>query len=400
MLTKSILKDFSYLTIGRILRILISLATGVYILNRIGAENFSIFQFLVLSFSIVAVFIDFGSNEIVQKQISDNVDEQHIATNTLLFKFINFLFIFPIWYLILKWFNYNNATSEHFFYYVPLLLFSSLNFGTYFLKYHLHTKKIAIIEMTSIAISSLLKVIVVTMTSSLNYFLLVSTVESLINMVLHNSSYLSLLKARLFNLKDLLKLYSVGFYAFLSNLLLVIEKSLPVLLLYPVLEKQSYSELLVAIGILEYFTIFAIPLSNAIFPLMLKDREKSAKYFFIFPVSGLFVAIALNLFGCFLLSKMLSDNYENSLNLLRLLSWSLVYQFTRIYLYRLFFSKNKTPLFFIFTLLSSATVVIITLLSDNSQRAFIIASIFVPLISFILFTIASRNFRLIFKNVD
>lgn len=393
MLTKNDLQNFSFLSIGRILRIFVAAFAGIFYLKALGPEQYSTVQYIFMIFAIAFPLVEFGSNEVVQEIIQKNESNTRHFLDTLVFKFLNGAFAITLIIFYMELFQEDTEYQTFYYYFLPYLLFLSLNMGVYPYKYFLKVKQIAAIETIAILITTSLKVLALSQNGGVKQFLILSTLEEAFYMVYYNYGHWAELRRSRLSLDSILNRYKCGLVPFLSEIVFALDKFLPALLLANILSDNQYTVLIMAIAIIEYINIFSNSLSAAFFPRMLKERLEAYRYFYLFPVIGLATAIFINLFGADLILYILGTKFSGSVELLKLLSWSLVYQFSRTFLFRLFYTLNKSHLFLIFSVINIFSIWLIAFYSKSHLFAYAIASISSPIILFSVFLLVSKSFR-------
>lgn len=388
--SREALKGIIFLSLGKILRVILGLFVGLYIMRELGPENYTKFQYLAYWSSILIVLIEFASFDVVQKKFQEEIPIANVNSDTFITKLF-LLVLVSIVYFVFFLFSYNTHISiSEATYYYPILVFSALNYGRYYFFYDHQTKFIGIGEGAAIIISSLIKIYVIYMKLEFTIFLFASTLEGLFLAIYFNikspinfkAVYPEKIKARL----------KEGFKPLGNDLLFFLERYLPLLLLTTFSKSEDITGLIIAFTLVDKLSTFAIPLIQYIYPLMLKNEETSHRYFFLFFGVGLFLSICINAFGANIILMVLGSKYEKSIEIFKILSWVLYYNFLKIYLIRLFFIKNHLSSYISITAINLFFMCCFAFFSGKNLQLYIYGTIFFPILLLSLFIILNKDF--------
>lgn len=388
--SREALKGITFLSLGKILRVLVALIVGLYIMRELGPENYTKFQYLVYWSSILIVIIEFASFDVVQKKFQEEIPVAKVNADTFFTKLFLLLLV-SIVYFVFFLFSYNTHISiSEATYYYPTLVFSAFNYGRYFFFYDHQTKFIGIGESAAIFISSLLKVYVIYMKLEFTIFLFASTLEGLFLAIYFNiKSPINLKAVHPAKIKARL---NEGFKPLSNDLLFILERYLPLLLLVTFSKTQDITGLIIAFTLVDTLSTFAIPLIQYIYPLMLKNEETSHRYFFLFFGVGLFLSLCINTFGANIILTVLGSKYEKSIEIFKILSWVLYYNFLKVYLIRLFFIKNHLSSYISMTAVNLFFMCCFAFFSEKNLQLYIYGTIFFPMLLLTLYIFLNKDF--------
>jgi PST family polysaccharide transporter len=104
--SNSIRKNLSYLTLFQVVNIAVPLVTYPHLIRTLGKDIYGLIVFSQAVISYLVIFVNFGINTLVVKDISINRDNKlelgRIVSNVYLLKGILFIVAFVVLYLVLK----------------------------------------------------------------------------------------------------------------------------------------------------------------------------------------------------------------------------------------------------------------------------------------------------------
>lgn len=308
------------------------------IARHFGKEVFGIWNYMLAFGTIIPAFAGLGLNFVIVKKLKENPNlKSLIISNALLMRLFLGFFIAIVFFFIYYLLGVN-VESEYLG--VVILIFLSqiiLNTNVFIYKNEadLNNKNTVIARNVALTIGFALRYYGINAEYELSFFAFINIIEygvffiiSLINYRIDNENIV-LLKL---NYKVSLYLSKQGFPLMLASITVILYLKIDQLIIAYLLDNESVGIYSPASRITEMFYALPVIISNVFFPkiIELKEKNKSIleilrKMYALVIVSTIFTAFSISFFSESIIDFVFGIEYKESIEILILYSWSLVF---------------------------------------------------------------------------
>jgi O-antigen/teichoic acid export membrane protein len=309
------------------------------------------YGFLTSLFSIIFVFSDLGYQTYVFKELSSKITFTTYIQYSKLAIFRILFFIFSSLLVLL----YLLYSDKELFVYIFIIFLADSIFAMDFSFYRAsqNSKKESILKFSISSIYILVSILSIYKINSQIFFAIFSL--SYLIFAIYSAKYLKskiiYLFFKNFNIKTYLLISKSSFYIFLGGLFTVAYLRIDILMLDFLSNSSNVAIYTVSSRVLELSLIFPATISILIFPILIKKKYINIKKdLYIQFIIGLFVMFFF-LFASPIIIDIFFRHFINSINILKILLFSIPFMLVNGYIFTLFIAKNKSKYYTLVTIL-------------------------------------------------
>jgi len=404
-------KNISWLFAEKILRMIVGLFVGVWVARYLGPEQFGLFSYAQSFIGLFSVFITLGLDVIVVKELlNKNSDDDLLLGTTFVLKLIGFIIMLCL-ILIITQVTDNDGNSNIIIYFISFsFIFQSFNVIDLYFQSKVLSKYVVMSNTVSLLISSIIKVLLILNEAPLIAFAIVISLDTLIlalglvyfykkqGLEFTNWKY-SIVKA-----KYLLK---HSWPLILSGLAISIYMKIDQTMIANILDNESVGYYAVAVRFSEMWLFITIIITKSLFPAIL-NAKKISETIYIQRIEGLYrllvcisllISIFIYLFADYIITYTYGVQYKESIILLQLYVWSIIFVFLNNGSWQWYIAENLQRIATIRLFLGAVVNIVLNLLWIKSYG--LVGAVYATLVSYVIATyfgnLLSKKTRVNFK---
>lgn len=332
-------KNFSWLVVGKVLQMILSLIVGLLTARYLGPANYGIINYSTAYLTFCLSFCTLGITAIIVKNFTDRPDEVGTAIGTtLLLRLAVGIISIALVTLLVAFID----SDEPLVIYVTFLVCISLIFHpfdtfNYWFQYKYNAKVISIVSFISCCVLSLYRVMLLVNNCSIEWFAFACSVDYIVLGILMLIAYRQHSGPKLkYSSKKAKELLSQSYHFILSSIMIVIYGYSDKIMLKQMLADADVGYYSIATNICAMWTFVLYAVVDAMYPTIMnvykggdfdlflrKNRQLYAIVFYI----SVFASIFITLGSPFIIQLLYGVDYLPASPLLQLVTWYTAFSF-------------------------------------------------------------------------
>jgi O-antigen/teichoic acid export membrane protein len=325
-------KNFSWLVLGKIAQMVISLVVGLLTARYLGPSNYGLINYSTTYISFFAALCTLGITAVIVKNFTDHPDEQGKTLGTaLVLRLLSSLLSAVLILIIVFFVDKGEVLTFQITMLVCIgLLFQPFDIFNYWFQYKYKAKVTAIVTFVAYVAVALYRVLLLVLSKSVLWFALAQTIDYFVVAVLLVFAYKKNAGSKLsFSIKKGKQLLGTSYHFILSSLMVAVYGYTDKLMLKQMLDENSVGYYSVATTICAMWTFVLAAIIDAMYPTIMQlykdDKEAFVKknrqlYCIVFYVA-IFVSLFVTIFADFGVRILYGDSYLPAVQPLRIVTW-------------------------------------------------------------------------------
>jgi O-antigen/teichoic acid export membrane protein len=345
-------KNTSWLFGEKILRMIVGLFVGIWVARYLGPEQFGLFSYAQSFVGLFTVLITLGLDAIVVKELMNkNKDEGTLLGTTFFLKLIGFLFMVGFITISIQFTN-NNYTDNLLIIIISLsVIFQSFNVIDFYFQSKVLSKYVVISNTLSLFISSIIKIVLILNNAPLVYFAIVVSVDTFILAVgliyFYKKQNLGFSTWR-FNLEKAKYLLNQSWPMILAGIAISLYMKIDQVMIANILGNESVGIYAVAVKFSEMWLFITVAITNSLFPAIINAKKISEELYLnrienlyrLLVSISLLISIFIYIFAEYIVLYTYGEQYKDSIVLLQLYVWSIIFVFLNNGSWKWYISEN------------------------------------------------------------
>lgn len=413
---KKYLANTSWLFADRIIKLILTLVVGIYLVRYLGPSDFGILSYAISFVALFATIATLGIDSILTRElVKDPLSEPSLLGSSFVLRVIGALAVLVLLAIAVLITRDDSETVTMIFILGGVTVFQSLFVVDFFFQAKVQAKFTVIVQSTVIITSSLIKLLLIYIQASLLSFVIITAIET----VLIGTGFLIMYKAKggkplswRFDKTLAIRLLRDSWPLILSGVVVAIYAKIGQILIKNMLGNEEIGYYAAAVRLCEAWYFIPMAVSSSLFPAIVSARETSKalyesrmqKLYDILAWISIVIAIIVTLFSEEIVSILLGSKFLPSAPVLVIYIWAGVSTFLGVASSQYLVAENKTRLSFYRTLAGMVANIILNLLFIPQYG--IVGSAYATLISFSIATFAialekesSHHFVMMLKSI-
>lgn len=330
---KRYFNNTAWLMLEKIVRLISSLAVGVWLTRHLGAVNFGI---LAYSQSIVAIFASvatLGLDSILTRElVTLKDDKESLLGTTILLKFVSSSSI--VFIILLSLFFPSNETTGILILIISIsLVFKSFDVFALNFQANVKSKSAAVSGVLSGLLGSILKIAGILFNLSLNYFATIIVLDSVLYSSLlvyftiqEGSTVISGLR---WQKRVAVRLIKDSWPLLLGGLVVSLTLKIDQVIIAHTLDSESVGKYAAAVRISEAWFFIPAAIAASLFPAIINAKKKGEsvyvhriqKFYSLLTAFSLLTAVIISLTGSFIIETLYGEAFIESAAVLKIHVW-------------------------------------------------------------------------------
>ena len=350
---------------------IVGLLVGVWVARYLGPEKYGLLSYAQSFVGLFSAITNLGLDGIVVRELVKNPEKENEFLGTAFWlKIIGALSIFIVISLVIQFTSNDKYTNIIIFIIASTTIFQAFNVFDFYFQSKVMSNYVVYANLLALLLSSILKVILVMLKFPLIYFAWVAVYESIIFAIglvyfFHKSTKKNFFYLKVFNKRIALNLLLESLPLIISFFGVSVALQINPIILYNLIDSKSVGYYNVAQQIIGLFFFIPVILSQTFYPSLIQSKNKSYQLKTKSLGSLLMIiaiSISLILFLCskYIILTLYGSEYFSSIEMLKILSISIIFIFFASLRKKLLLIKGKTKIISyysiftaLFTLLSS-----------------------------------------------
>jgi len=331
-----LLYDFGWMSLERLIRLLLTLFTTVLIARQLGPIRYGNFSFIISIYVIFNALSFLGlENVVIKELVTNKTEKKQIIGSSLFIKFILSLFIFLILICYTLIFFDEQIILPSIIVFISIII-NSLDIIDFSFQSERKFNKLAVIKLLSFLIYSIFCFLAVKLDLNLFYFSLIFLLEHVIRALfltvvcLKAQECLSSIKI---NIRIIRHLIIKSWPLFLSTITVIIYMKVDILMIKSLSEPEVLGHYSASARLSEIFYNIPVIVATILFPKLISQYKQDSKslekeiskiYAFITPLMVL-ISLIIMIFSFHLINVLFGQGYEKSTDILKIHIWSLMF---------------------------------------------------------------------------
>lgn len=337
---KKIIHNFFWLFSDRILKMVIALVVGIWIVRYFGPDYFGKFNYVIAWLTLMAAMVPLGTESILVAELVKDSDnkESILASSFILYLVTSLIFtILSIGFVIIT----KPEDSEIF----SIVLILSLPYfircftvPRFYFESVLLIKRVVIIENVFLVIFTVIKIFFLYKSYPFLYFIWSFALEGIfvsISIFIYYLTYVSKISLKIFSWYRTKNLLRASFPLFLSSLAIILYMKIDQIMIGNMIGDKDLGIYSVAVRLSELWYFVPMAISSSFYPHLIKLYEENKdQYWFelqrlhiILFIISFSVAIGVQIFADAVIKFLYGVNFAESSRILKIHVWSGIFVF-------------------------------------------------------------------------
>jgi len=344
-------RNTSWLFAEKILRMVVGLFVGIWVARYLGPEKFGLFSYAQSFVGLFTVFITLGLDAIVVKELlNKNSDDNVLLGTTFGLKILGF-FSMLLFILIAIQFTKNNDANLLIYIISLSIIFQSFNVIDFYFQSKVLSKYVVFANTGSLLISSIIKIVLILNNASLLAFAVVTIVDTSVvafGLIYFYKKQNLLLSKWVFKISKAKFLLRQSWPMILSGIAISLYMKIDQIMIANILNNKSVGYYAVAVKFSEMWLFITVAITNSLFPAIINAKKESqTKYknrilnlYRLLVLISLSISVVIYLFANYIVLYTYGTDYKESIVLLQLYVWSIIFVFLNNGSWKWYISEN------------------------------------------------------------
>jgi len=344
-------KNTSWLFAEKILRMVVGLFVGIWVARYLGPAQFGLLSYAQSFVGLFTVFITLGLDAIVVKELlNKNGDDNVLLGTTFGLKILGF-FCMLLFISIAVQLTKKNDADLLIYIIVFSTIFQSFNVIDFYFQSKVLSKYVVIANTASLFVSSIIKIILILNDASLLAFAIVTIVDTFVVALgliyFYKKQYLSLCNWT-FKFSKAKFLLKQSWPMILSGIAISLYMKIDQIMIANMLNNKSVGYYAVAVKFSEIWLFITVAITNSLFPAIMNAKKESQikfenrilNLYRLLVLISLSISVIIYLFSNYIVLYTYGANYKESIILLQLYVWSIIFVFLNNGSWQWYISEN------------------------------------------------------------
>jgi len=345
-------KNTSWLFAEKIIRMVVGLFVGIWVARYLGPEQFGLFSYAQSFVGLFTVFITLGLDAIVVKELLKNNKDNHILMGTTFFlKLIGFIIMFITMIIAVQFTNNDNLANILIYIVAFSVVFQSFNVIDFYFQSKVLSKYVVFSNSISLFISSIVKILLILNEAPLIAFAIVMTIDTFIlalGLIYFYKKQGLEFKSWRFSSTKAKYLLKQSWPMILSGIAISLYMKIDQTMIANILDNESVGYYAVAVKFSELWLFITVAITNSLFPAII-NAKKTSEALYIERIENLYrllvsisliISVFIYLFADYIVLYTYGEQYRDSIVLLQLYVWSIIFVFLNNGSWKWYISEN------------------------------------------------------------
>ena len=370
---QKIVRNIGWLTIEKVLAMLINFFLVIYLVRYLGVEDFGKLSYCISFVALFEAIAKLGLNGIVVRNLVQKPEEKNIILGTaFILKLCGSIVAWSLIFIISFKFNYHQELHVINIIIASGLIFTAFDTIDYWFESQVKSKAISLVRTNQLIISTFLKLILIKLNSPLITFVWLIVIDYLFKAILrvwiyfgHNFSVFTWQ----FNFDQAIKLLQDSFPLILSGVMVTIYMKIDQVMLGNMTSSVAVGNYGTAVKFSEIWYFFPVAICSSCFPSIIKAKKHSKTEYYarlqqlydLMVAIAIVIAIPISLVAKPLLIYLLGAEYSTAGTILAWHIWAGIFVFLGVARSKWLMIENLTIFNFATTGLGAITNIVLNL---------------------------------------
>ncbi|MBA6357989.1 MULTISPECIES: flippase [unclassified Colwellia] len=356
------LKNTSWLLGEKILRMTLGLFVGIWIARYLGPEQFGLFSYAQSFVALFATFATLGLDGIVIRAlVKDESHRDKLLGTTFILKLVGAILVLSLLAVAVFFQSNDHQTNLLIFIIASATIFQSFNTIDFYFQSRVLSKYVVYSNVSSLLLSSIIKVILILNEAPLIAFAYVILFDSL---VLACGFIYFYFKNELqvffwsFDKKMAKSLLKDSWPLILSGLVITMYMKIDQVMIKEMLDAGSVGQYAAAVRLSEVWYFIPVVIASSLFPAILNAKETSKtlylsrcqKLYDLMAWLSIIIALPITFISDDVINLLYGSQYNSAIGVLKIHIWSAVFVFLGVASSKWFVAENLQKYYFYRTL--------------------------------------------------
>lgn len=341
--TRKYFKNTAWLVSEKVIRILSTILVGVWVVRYLGPSNYGILTYAQSFVAIFAVLSNLGLESIVVRDlVRDTNNFGKIIGTVFWLKFFGAFGVLAILTLAVSFTSNDYPTNMVILIIGSSTLFQSFNVIDLYFQSKVLNKYVAYSNLTTLLISSFLKIALISFNAPLLSFAYVILFDSLILSVFLVYFFLNHSKFRFsdlkFKIEIAISLLKESWPLLMNGFVVIIYMRIDQVMVKEILNSDAVGQYGAAVKLSEAFYFIPAAIVSSVFPAIVNAKKISEKFYYdrlqmlydILILVAIALAIPMTFFSDWLINILFGNQYNHASGVLMIHVWASIFIFTGI----------------------------------------------------------------------
>jgi O-antigen/teichoic acid export membrane protein len=332
-------KNTAWLVSEKIFRIVVGFFVGVWLARYLGPEQFGLLTYTQSFVGLFSVFITLGLDSIVVKELLSKNNDGNILLGTAFILKLSGFFILLFFVLLFIQFTDNSNATNILIYLISFsVIFQSFNVIDFYFQSKVLSRYVVMSNAVSLFISSIIKIALILNEAPLIAFAIVMSIDTFILALgliyFYKKQGLGFQEWK-FSTAKAKYLFKQSWPMILSGIAISLYMKIDQIMISNILDNESVGYYSIAVRFSEIWLFITVAITNSLFPAILNAKKVSeAKYiqrienlYRLLVLISLIISIFIYIFADYIVLYTFGEQYGNSIALLQLYVWSIIFVF-------------------------------------------------------------------------
>lgn len=351
-------KNISWLFAEKILRMVVGLFVGIWVVRYLGPEQFGLFSYAQSFVGLFTAIATLGLDGIVIRELVKDESRRDVLLGTAFrLKLIGALLVLVALAVAVKLSHQDTLTTLLVFVIASATVFQSFNVIDFYFQSKVLSKYIVYANIVSLLISSLIKVALILNEAPLLYFAYVILFDSFVLACgfLCVYRYNKFFTSRwLFDAKIALSLFKDSWPLILSGLVVSIYMKIDQIMIKEMLNAEAVGQYAAAVRLSEAWYFIPMVIASSLFPAIINAKKVSAELYYarlqklydLMVWMAIAIALPMTFLSDWVVSLLYGDEFNQAGSVLMIHIWAGVFVFLGVASGKWFINENLQILSF------------------------------------------------------
>lgn len=346
------IKNISWVLAEKILRMVVGLFVGIWVVRYLGPEQFGLFSYAISFVGLFTAIATLGLDGIVVRELVENDKKRDILLGTAFWIKLaaSFLVLF-ILAIAVNFTSNDTYTNTLIFIIASAIIFQSFNVIDFYFQSKVLSRYVVFANLITLVISSILKIVFILTEAPLIAFVTVIFFDSLISIIgliyfyLKNGLSIRSWRFEQSTAVSLMKdSWPLALSAAVGSVLVQIDN----VMIGNMLDNESVGQYAAAARLSTIWYFFPVAIASSVLPAIINAQKKDNKLYFsrlqklydFMVISALSLAIPMTFFSDEIVNILFGEQYSASSGVLMIHIWAGVFVFLRVASGQWFLTNN------------------------------------------------------------
>jgi len=347
-------KNTSWLFAEKILRMVVGLFVGIWVVRYLGPEQFGLFSYAQSFVGLFSVVAALGLNGIVVRELVKFPEkEQELLGTAFMLKVFGAMITLCILAIAVNFTSNDNYTNILIFIIASAVIFQSFNIIDFYFQAKVMSKYVVFTNSFSLLLSSLVKIVLILNYASVMAFAWVVVFDSLVLSIGYLYWYFKIKKEFLlsqitFDFELAKSLLKDSWPLILSAMVIAIYMKIDQVMIKEMLGSQEVGQYAAAVRLSEAWYFIPMVISSSLFPAIINAKKISEKLYYerlqklydLMVWMAIAVAVPVTFLGHWIVDLLYGSQYSEAGSVLMIHIWAGVFVFLGVASSKWFVAEN------------------------------------------------------------